>query len=82
MASMDFLLDQSGTKHPEDMVRAITDGDGKFKLRLRKWVKYSLIADTKRQVFDSTEHYIWAIAVNGNSSDEIVLNNYNTLCCE
>lgn len=66
---------------PEGDIKAVTDADGKFSLKLPNSGKYALIAHSQRRVFDSTEEYYWIVwaSLDGQNSKQIMLTNQNVL---
>ena len=65
---------------PEGKIKAVTDADGKFSMKLPTG-KYALVASSQRRVVDSTEEYYWLVWVNldGQEAKQIMLSNQNML---
>lgn len=76
------LLDASfafQTNWPGLIRTATSDADGNFKLSAPIDRQVLIVASAKRQFFDKTERYGWAVAVGTNSPPEVLLSNQNTL---
>ncbi len=63
----------------EEIVRSTTDADGRFNFRLRKGIEYLLTAEASRKLFDSSEYYKWAIIIDTNYSEELLLSNHTMI---
>lgn len=63
----------------EKGLKAVTDSDGRFSLKLPSSGRYVLIAKASRRVFDKTENYSWLIWTNVKGEDDksIMLSNQN-----
>jgi hypothetical protein len=65
---------------PEGKIKAVTDADGKFSMKLPSG-KYALVASSERRVVNTTEEYYWLIWVDidGKEPKQIMLTNQNLL---
>ena len=65
---------------PEGKIKAVTDADGKFFLKLPAG-RYALVASAERRVASETEQYYWLVwvDVDGKEPRQIMLSNQNML---
>lgn len=63
------------------MATVKTDADGKFSISIPKSGKYAILANSKRQVMDTSENYQWAVwvATKKNSKVNLMLANDNLI---
>jgi hypothetical protein len=79
---LELLSDEELFKDvPSDGVKAVTNSDGQFSMKLRANQKYVIAAKAQRRVFDSTEQYYWLIWVSpdGEQVKRVMLTNNNLM---
>ena len=66
---------------PLDGVKAVTNSEGQFSMKLRANRKYVIAAKAQRRVFDSTEQYYWLVwvSVDGVQGRPLMLTNNNLM---